>query len=398
VLFTIFTGAGLDNARIGVMSLETGERRILVRAGAYARYCPSGHLVYARAGGLMAVPFDLRRLEVTGPPVSVLDGVSMNPTWFSAEFSSSSDGSLAYVPGGARIADRTLAWVDRKGAAQSLSVAPSGYVQPRLSPDRRRLVIGKEGAGVWVYDLAQGTLTRLAETGWVLPLPIWTPDGRHVTFRSGVGGSINLYWIPADGSGAAERLTAGEDQQFAGSWSPDGRVLAFMQDDPATGGDIWVLSLEGDRKARPFLLTPSNEGGAMFSPDGRWLAYVSDESGRQEIYVRPFPGPGGKWPVSTEGGTEPMWARNGRELFYRNGDKMMVAAVETKPTFAAAKPRVLFEGHYEASLIGFQPNYDVTLDGQRFIMIKGSEQAATQVNVVLNWSDELRRLVPAGKP
>jgi len=137
-----------------------------------------------------------------------------------------------------------------------------------------------------------------------------------------------------------------------------------------------------------------------FSPDGRWVAYLSDESGRQEIYVRPFPGPGGKMQISTEGGTEPMWARNGRELFYRNGDKMMVTAVETQPVFAASKPELLFEAHYETGLSSFERDYDVSPDGQRFLMIKGSEQesAATQLNVVLNWSDELRRLAPAGKP
>jgi len=177
-------------------------------------------------------------------------------------------------------------------------------------------------------------------------------------------------------------------------------VLAFTEVDPTTGWNIWVLEIEGDRKARPFLQTPSNEGGAAFSSDGRWLAYQSDEAGRWEVYVRPFPGPGGKSQISTEGGTEPVWSRDGRELFYRNGDKMIVAAVETKPGFAAGKPKLLFEGHYETSIYPYEPNYDVSPDGQRFLMIKASEQesAATQLNVVLNWSDELRRLAPAGKP
>jgi hypothetical protein len=161
-----------------------------------------------------------------------------------------------------------------------------------------------------------------------------------------------------------------------------------------------MLGLPGDRKPRPFLQTPANEGGPIFSPDDHWLAYVSDESGRQEIYVRPFPGPGGKIPISTDGGTEPMWARNGRELFYRNGDKMMATAVETNPVFAAGKPKLLFEGHYETGIGAFEPDYDVSPDGQRFLMIKASEQesAPTQLNVVLNWSDELRRLAPPGKP
>jgi serine/threonine-protein kinase len=163
--------------------------------------------------------------------------------------------------------------------------------------------------------------------------------------------------------------------------------------------DIWVLNLKGERKPRPFLQTPANESGALFSPDGSWVAYQSDESGRWEVYVRPYPGPGGKVQISTEGGVEPVWARNGRELFYRNGDKMMAVAVETKPTFAAAKPKLLFERHYEASPQSFLANYDVSPDGQRFLMIKASEQeqAATQINVVQNGFEELKRRVPPGK-
>lgn len=216
-----------------------------------------------------------------------------------------------------------------------------------------------------------------------------------------VTSSLNLHWMPTDGSSAAERLTTSENMQSPGSWSPDGQVLAFSENDPTTGWDIWVLKLEGERKPQPFLQPPFNEGAPIFSPDGRWLAYQSDETGRQEIYVRPFPGPGGKWQISTEGSTEPMWARNGRELFYRGGDKMMAAAIETKPVFAASKPKLLFEGHYERGILSFsfQPNYDVSPDGQRFLMIKASEQEsmATQLNVVLNWSDEVRQLAPAGK-
>ncbi len=408
VLFTVWTGTSFDDARIAVVSLETGERRVLIEGGTYARYVPSGHLVYARAGGLLAVPFDLNRLEVTGPSVSIFEGVSMNPTFGGAEFSSSADGSLAYVPGGLRVGEETLVWVDRKGVAQTLPAPPRGYMSPRLSPDGQRLAVAIVGTniGLWIYDLARGTLTRLIASG-PIPFPIWTPDGKHLTFTSALGGALNLYWMPADGSGAAEPLTRSEDAQWPGSWSPNGQVLAFTEADPTTGYDIWVLGLDGDpstplgagRKARPFLQTASNEYLPMFSPDGRWLVYGSDESGRQEIYVRPFPGPGGKLQISTEGGTELMWARNGRELFYRNGDKMMAVAVETKPTFAAAKPKLLFEGHYEPGVFAYEPNYDVAPDGQRFLMIKGSEQesAATQINVVENWSEELRRLAPAGK-
>src|SRR5713101_222540 len=180
------------------------------------------------------------------------------------------------------------------------------------------------------------------------------------------------------------------------SWSPDGQLMAFIEIDPTTGYDIWVLQM-GDRKAQPFLRTPFLESAPRFSPDGRWLAYMSDESGHYEIYVQPYPGPGGKWQISTECGTEPVWNPNGRELFYRSGDKMMAVDIATQPGFTVSKPRVLFEGPYLPTPATL-PNYDVSPDGQRFLMLKPSEQAApTQINVVLNWFEELKQKVPAGK-
>jgi dipeptidyl aminopeptidase/acylaminoacyl peptidase len=219
-----------------------------------------------------------------------------------------------------------------------------------------------------------------------------------VTFVSPLSGSLNLRWMAADGSGAGDRLTTSENAQLPGSWSPDGRVLAFSEQDPTTGWDIWTLRSDGDKKVQPFLQTPLDEGGALFSPDGRWLAYVSNESGRDEVYVRPFPGPGGKWQISTEGGIEPIWAHNGQELFYRVGDKMMVAAVGTRPTFVASRPKALFERHYEKGEVSFLPDYDVSSDGQQFLMLKAEEkEAPTQINVVQNWFVELKRLVPTGK-
>jgi eukaryotic-like serine/threonine-protein kinase len=408
VLFTSWSGGSFDDAQIAVQLLETGERRTLLKGGSYARYVPSGHLVYARAGGLLAVPFDVKRLEVTGPPVSIPEGVSMHPTTGSAEFSSSNNGSLVYFAGGLRTEERTLLWVDRRGTAQTLPAPPHPYFFPRLSPDGLRLAVGISGndVGVWVYDLARGVLTRVAKTA-IMPSPAWTPDGKRLTFNDTHAGPWNLYWMPADGSGTAERLTTSENGQSVGSWSPDGHVLAFSEMDPTIGYNIQVLKLEGEpsalpragRKPQPFLQTPSNGSAPMFSPDGRWLAYQSNESGRNEVYVRPFPGPGGKSQISTEGGTEPVWARNGRELFYRNGDKIMVVAVETKPGLAAAKPKPLFEGQYEPSLYAFSANYDVSADGQRFLMLKSSEQGtpATQINVVLNWFEDLKRRVPTGK-
>jgi Tol biopolymer transport system component len=207
---------------------------------------------------------------------------------------------------------------------------------------------------------------------------------------------ISAFWQLADGSGGLERLTSGAYIRSPMSFSPDGQLLAFIEIDPTTGYDIWVLRLS-DRKAQPFLRTQFNEGVPRFSPDGRWLAYISDESGRYEVYVQPYPGPGGKWPISTEGGTEPVWNPNGRELFYRSGDKMMAVDIATQPSFTAGKPRMLFEGTYEPTW-ATNPNYDVSADGQRFLMVKASEQeqASTQINVVQNWFEELKRQVPPG--
>jgi serine/threonine-protein kinase len=205
-----------------------------------------------------------------------------------------------------------------------------------------------------------------------------------------------LFWQPADGSGGAEQLTEFSDYQHnLGSWSPDGQVLAFEEVNPATGHDIWVLRLS-DRKAQPFLHAQFNETAPAFSPDSRWLAYASDETGRYDIYVRPYPGPGGKWQISTEGGTEPVWAHDG-EIFYRQGNKMMAVETKTQPAFSAGNPKVLFEGQYVSSLVTM-PNYDVSRDGQRFLMLKASEQeqARTQINVVQNWFEELKRRVPTG--
>jgi len=258
--------------------------------------------------------------------------------------------------------------------------------------------VGLEGIqdNLWIYDFAAKTLNRLTFEGnndW----PLWTPDGKKVTYASNRSEPWQIFWRLADGSGKEERLLAKPGDQQPYSWSPDGKLLALLADGPSTGQDVWVLSLDGERRSQPFLQTAASEVDASFSPDGRWLAYASNESGRYEIYVQPFPGSGGKWQISTEGGREPRWSRNGRELFYRSGDKMMAVDVATQPAFQAAIARVLFQGPYE-STTRVSPNYDVSADGQRFLMVQPSGQGppVTQFNVVLNWFDELKRRVPTG--
>jgi Tol biopolymer transport system component len=343
---------------------------------------------------LLAVPFDVDRLEVTGSPVPLLEGVQVIRDDF-AQFTFASDGSLVFLPGGVP-AERRLVWVDRQGRFEPLAAPPRNYLPPRISPDGRQLAvtIAEDSTDVWVYDMIRHTLTRLTFEG-INNLPLWTPDGKRVTFSSTRAGSTNLFWKPADGSGAAERLTTSEYTQIPQSWSPDGQVLGFHELHPITNWDIWVLPLEGERKPRPFLQTPFYESSPKFSPNGRWLAYSSNESGRFEVYVQAFPGPGGKWQISIEGGVEPVWARNGEELFYRNGDRMMAVDITADPTFSAGTPSLLFEGPYQLSG-GTRPNYDVTPDGQHFLMVNLSEQESpvTRLTVVLNWFEELKERVP----
>jgi Tol biopolymer transport system component len=328
----------------------------------------------------------------------VVEGVLQSTFSGAAQYSFSDTGSLVYVPEGVQANQRMLVWVSRNGAEQALVAPARAYRGPRLSTDGREVAVAVEGqeTEVWLYDLSRETLTRLTFQGSTNYDPVWTRDGKRITFHSTTG-LTGLYWQLADGSGGLERLS--EASGTPNSWSPDGQLLAFSGNSGTTGQDIWVLRM-GDRKAQPIRRTLFNEGAAQFSPDGHWLAYASNESGHYEIYVQPFPGPGGKWQVSTEGGTEPLWNPNGRELFYRSADKMMAAVITTQPSFSAGKPKVLFSGPYQPSPNPVpSANYDVSPDGQRFLMLKpgGSAVAApTQINVVLNWFEELKQKVPPG--
>ena len=381
-----------DDASIAVISLVTGEVRTIVEGGSSPRYSMTGHLVYARAGDLLAVPFDATALEVTGAPVRVLEGVAMYPGNGSAEFSLSRDGSLLYAPGEPMDFDRRVVLVDRTGAATTLVQETHVFLSPRFSPDGRSLALGINTANMslWVYDIARGSLTRIVSgsNNWT---PVWTPDGEHVTFSSDRGGTLSMFSTASDGSGQAERLIGGELQRFPESWTPDGQTLLFTERNPETGYDIWLLSAAGE--PTPFLQTSSNEKGAEISPNGRWVAYESDESGRPQIYICPFPQAEPKRQVFIEGGIDPLWNPNGRELFYRDGNKIMSVETETEGTLALAQPQCLFES--DSYLTG-RSSYDVTADGERFVMIDQSESALapTELVIIQNWAEELKRLVP----
>lgn len=395
ILFTVFTGHGWDEKRVELLVLKTGERRVLLQGASTGRYISSGHVVYSRAGTLTAVPFDLQRLAVRGSPVALAEQVE--EAFEGALYAPSDSGTLAYVPGSLNAARRRLVWVNRSGEIEALPAPARAYDHAAISPDGRYVALGiSEGvSGVWTYDFARSTLTPLTP-GASSYLPVWMPDGNSIIFQGIRGGFGNLFRKAADGSGEEERLTTAESFQAPGAVSRDGKSLVFHAASPATGPDIFILPLDGDRKVIPFLKTPATEIHPQFSPDGGFLAYSSDESGRFEVYVRPLSGPPRNiWQISTDGGREPVWSRNGRELFYRNADKMMVVNITAGSSFTSTAPRLLFERHFAEGTAG-TIGYDVSIDGQRFVMIQPTEpeQAATQIHVVLNWFEELKQRVP----
>ena len=402
VLFTVWTGPGWDEKSLQLQVLQTGERRVLAQGASTGRHVASGHLVYNRDGAqtLMALPFDLARLEVTGGPAVALGEQVWEGGAEGAQFAVSNAGTMAYVASHPRRYERRMVWVDRAGNVEPLSAMPRPYYDPRISPDGRQFAVSSEEAHerVWTFDFARPILTALTGSGSSSQAPVWTPDGTRVVFRGTRKGFRNLYWKAADGSGEEQRLTTNDDMQTPVSVSPDGKHLIYAEIDPATGSDIWLVALDGTGTPEPWLRTPASENNPHFSPDGHWLAYVSGESGRAEVYVQPFPGPGGKWMISTDGGNEPVWSRDGRELFYRSGGKILAVTIATTPAFAAGLPRMLFEGAYEPTGTGTS-GFDVSPDGRRFLMIQPTapELPATQVNVVINWFGELHQRVPVGQ-
>ncbi len=434
IVFTVVS-AGMESyndARIELHALDTGERKVLFQGGFGPRYSPSGHIVYANGGNLYALPFDLRTREVTGPPVKVIDGVQMSTNTGAAYFDVSTTGALAYVPGVVEGGGRTLVWVDRQGREEAVRPEARSYLFPRISPmDPQTILYEVEGAthNLYSYDLTRGVETTLTTDG-LSHAPLWTPDGKNICFRSWKAGTMTMWEMPADQSRPAERLTTVGSRQSAVSVSADGRYLAYnqMAEMPTgsaaagggmseaggsemamgTGSDIWVLPLQGPNRApRPFKKSTFDEASPKFSPDGRWVAYCSNESNKPNVYVEPWPGPGMKLQITSEGGTDPLFSRDGRELFYRNGDKMMVVPVSwTATEFKAGRLTELWVGHYSHGMSSScgppgvsSANYDVTRDGQRFLMIKDKAEDAgsTSLVVILHWADELKRLAQERK-
>jgi eukaryotic-like serine/threonine-protein kinase len=397
ILFTIAKGGSWDDAQIIAQRFDTGERKVIIDGGTAPHYLSTGHLIYVHGGALTAVPFDAQNLQVTGKPVPLVQGVLMEARDGAAQYSVSRNGTLVYVPTNVSSTDRKLVWVARDGSAELLKAPPGNYEHPRISPDGKQVVVGITGdkPHIFLYDIPANSLKQITSEA-NNAMPIWTPDGKRIVYRSTKSGPWNVFWRNADGSGSPEQLTNSQFLTEPASWSPDGKILAFSEQNTVSRRDIWTLSLDGERKATPVIKTPADESVPRFSPDGKWIAYVSDESGRPEIYVQAYPPAGQKSQISTSGGREPVWAPNGAELFYREGNtRMMVSDIKTTPSFSAAKPRLLFEGDYEGPLAS-RPNFDISGDGRHFLMLKPVDhgKSTAEVKVTPNWIEEVRRRVP----
>jgi len=406
VIFTSMPqgSASADGGVIEAVSLETGERTVLHRGGSYGRWVPSGHLVYARENTLFAMPFDIKKMKATGSPAPIVQGVTASSGNGGTQISFSDTGVLAYVSGEIGVPEYPVMMMDRNGVLSTLWEEPGAYANPKLSPDGRRLsltVLRDGNWDVWVYDLERKVSTRLTFHDGYDGDQVWSPDGEYLSFTSDRDGPENPYRKRADGSGEAERLAEIELDFWASSWSPDGKwILGEVQ---STSYDLWAIPADGSGEPVEYLATEFFERFPTISPDGRWIAYMSDESGQEEVYVRPFPFAPGKWQVSDGGGGWPSWSPDGSEIFYRSDDGLMSATVTTESgSFRAGRPFSLTSGGLSKNQVGIAvagsvfPDYEITPDGRSFIVLQGGEGQSRQNHVILvtRWFDVLRETFP----
>ncbi len=388
VLFTVGyldSSESYEDSPIDAVRISTGQRKRILQGASFARYAGGGHLLYARGGFLFSVAFNPDSLETHGTPVPALDGVKGNRNSGIVYMSVSSGGLLAFIPGEQTGVRRDLAWVYPDGTRERLAAPPDAYSNLQLSPDGHRIaftLLGDKSQDIWIHDIERETTTRLTFQGNNL-YPIWSPDGLWVGFSSDREGRPAVYRKRSDGSGEAERLVGATDRSYvATSWSSDGRHIAM--DGDLAHSDISILSVE-DGSSQDFLHTEHNESVPVFSPDGRWIAYQSDESGRDEIYVRPFPGPGGKWQISAEGGAEPKWSRDGSRIFYWKDAAIWAVDVEAHGDgFRPGRPRAVVRS---LERLFNNQNYSVDRNGERFLVLVRDEEehsAADRIVVVVN--------------
>jgi serine/threonine-protein kinase len=420
VLFTIGSGATTaESGQIAALDLRTGRYKTLIRGGSAAVFVEPGYLVYSSRGTLQAVRFDPQRLEVNGEPVPIIDDV-MNTSVGDANFSISRNGTLVYVAGAGafvqNVYPRSLVWVDRHGIETPIKAPTRSYGVARLSPDGTRIAtdIRSPAGDIWVWDLTRETLTPLNLDPAFDLAPVWTQDSRKIIWSSSRGGgNPNLYLQSADGTGPVERLTTSERAQFATAVTPTGSQVLFFSPSAASGVgslaavDLFSATIDArGTRAQPLLESAAQKLAAEISPDGRWIVYQSDESGRREIFVRPFPQvEAGRWQISTDGGTRPAWSRKGDELFYLDGnDQLTEVRVQVgATTFMPGKPARVLNAKYVAGSTtrGYDlRSYDVSVDGRRFLMLKETAGVSTSaplptMTVVVNWIEELKSRAPA---
>jgi Tol biopolymer transport system component len=424
ILFTAATHAGsYDDATVDAISLKTGERKTVVRGGFSAYYLAtstspngSGHLIYLHGSTLSAVPFDPGSLALAGSPSPILEDVGSTGQAggdLALAAAPPGPGIFVYLSGKGTAAGWSISWLDRAGKTQPLQVPLGIYIAPRFSPDGKRLAFSLssgQGDDIWVKDLDRNTPSRLSSLPGTNRWPVWSPDGQNIVFQSQGSTAPGLYWIRSDGSSEAQRLTEGKLQEVPYSFSPDGKRLAFSGSGNGSAPDIFTATIEidpargaaGVRLGKPelFLRTPFSETSPAFSPDGRWLAYTSNESGTFEVYVRPFPGPGGKWQISTGGARFPVWSRDGRELLFETLDQRVMAVSYTVirqaggDSFVADKPRLWSETGLRDINTNYS-NYDLAPDGKRLAVMladdANGDKPPTHLTFLLNFFDELRR-------
>ncbi|MFT5050394.1 MAG: hypothetical protein ACI8QZ_001795 [Chlamydiales bacterium] len=385
LLVTIKTAqtASFDDGLIGVISLETGQVQILFRGGSYARYSPTGHILYARGSTLFAVAFDPDALAIEGTPFEVVDDLAFDSATGGAQFSVSNEGTLAYLPAFTDSWRFRLAWLDRSGAVEPLDLEQTDVSGGVVSPSGDRIAVSVMGANdaIWIYDLPDDTSVPLTFTAGNDQIPIWSPDGAHVAYTNDSSGPWNLYQVASDGSAPGEELLASSADDTPSSWSSDGSRLLFTRSAADGDEDIWVLRMDGERQAEPWLETDRAESLGVFSPDGRWVAYVSEASGNLEVYVRPFAGPGATTRISRAGGMLPVWAPDGASLLYSNEEgHVLEVEVTTGEDLQASAPVEVFQGGKEPYALSPTP------DGLRYLTtLSNSDAEERQIRVMFNW-------------
>ena len=423
VLFTILTrGNTADSAQVAALDLQTGNYKVLLSGGSSPEYVAPGYIVYAAAGALRAVRFDVARAELIGDPVPVVDQIAM-PGVGIAQYSVARNGDLVYIPGSANVAGtgRTLVWVDRTGKeAPVAGIRPRAYQYPRLSRDNSRvaLTLADQEQDIHVFHFERQTLTQVTFGPAADIQATWLPDDERILFSSTRSGLANLFVQRADGAGQMQRITDSSEPQLTTTVSSDGTNVVLLEQHAGTGNDLALLRIpagaqnasasatggsvpaELKLKSEPFIATNYTEAHPELSPDGRYLAYLSNDTGVQQVYVVPFPDRNGRWLISQDGGTRPVWNRNGKELIYAspNGAIMAVPILQTSPTFVAGNPVKLFDWPTIA-IPGLARTYDISADGRRFLMIKepggeGRDSPPPTISVVLNWLSELKEKLP----